>query len=193
MVFKTSRAFPASYTDQINYRQGPLFEYIKNILSDERFSRQFLQFTNITNDSIKNEFNYAFMTGLITGLLWGDNYLNMDFITHKPLLALNCDILYSEKRYCEKLLSWFFRIINELWNKINKQDIKNKVTDFNIIKPIIEELRNNYHDETKLDNCVEKLSNQLSDAFHNAQNNPELQSPNQEQSKISILQQPINV
>lgn len=173
-------AFPCSYADQINIRQCPLHCYIVSLIKDARFAQKFVQFTNINIDNVYTETNYIFMTGLVTGLLWGDTYFTTNYKVHKPLFGLNCDILYNEKQHCEKLLTWLFRIIETVWKNITEElyaDFASKMTDLSIIAPIVEELRMVHLDEDALVLLVDKISKQLHLTFHVVQHIPNNQLP----------------
>lgn len=173
-------AFPGSYVDQLNFREGPLHFYIVSLLKDARFVQKFAQFTNITIDNVYTESNFGFMTGLVTGLLWGDAYFNTNFKIHKPLFGLNFDILHNEKQHCEKLLTWLFRITETIWKNLAKElraDFASKMTNLSIISSIVEELRMVHLDEDALSLLVDKISKQLSLAFHVVQHIPDNQLP----------------
>ena len=166
-----SHSFPASYGDMINARKGPLIQYIYTLVADGRFVQSFSRYFGITPNNIRNADNLAFVSGLVTGCLWGDQYFNTEFRPHKDLFGVNCDILYNEKRHCEKLLTWMFRILNTAWTKLSVTlfqgaEFGGKITDLSIIASVIEELRLVHLDEDGLTHYVSKLSNQLSLAFH---------------------------
>ena len=191
MAYQFPESFPASYADQLNTREGPLIKYIYDTVADQRFADSFSRFFGITTNNIRSADNLAFVSAIITGSLWGDQYFNTDFKQHKPLFGLNCDILYNEKRHCEKLLAWLFRILNTTWSKLSitlfqGAEFGGKITDLSIIKNIVEELRLVHLDETDLAQCVAKLANQLSLAFHAIPVNENANAP-------VVLPQPINV
>lgn len=172
--------YPVSYLDQLNLRQGALYHYIIMLLKDARFVQKFAQFTNITINNLHTESKFAFMTGLATGLLWGNAYFTINFKIHKPLFGLNCTILPNEKQHCEKLLTWFFRITETLWKNIDEElraDFVSKMSDLSIISSIVEELRMVHLDEDALSLLVDKISKQLSLAFRVVQQMPNNQLP----------------
>lgn len=183
MAYSFPESFPASYGDQINSREGPLIKYIYGLIDDQRFASSFSKFFGITSNNIRNANKLAFVSAIVTGSLWGNQYFNTDFKQHKPLFGINCDILYNEKRHCEKLLTWMFRTFDVTWNQItnSQRGFANKITDLTIIENIVEELRLVHLDEASLDQCVNKLANQLSLAFHVVRENA-----------IPLLPQPIN-
>ena len=166
MAYLFPQAFPASYADVINAREGPLIKYIYKTVADQRFADSFSKFFGITSNNIRSANNLAFVSAIITGSLWGNHYFNTDFKEHKSLFGLNCDILYNEKRHCEKLLTWMFRVLKKIQVQISAADFVGKITDLSIIETIIEDLRLVHLDEDGLAQCVTKLSNQLSLAFH---------------------------
>lgn len=170
MAYPLPQPFPASYADVINAREGPLIKYIYKCVADERFADSFSQFFGITSNNIRGANNLAFVSAIVTGSLWGNHYFNTDFKDHRALFGLNCDILYNEKRHCEKLLTWMFHLLNTAWSRIQTQvsaaDFVGKITDISVIASIVEDLRLVHLDEDGLTQCVTKLSNQLSLAFH---------------------------
>ena len=168
------KAFPASYADQLNCRHGPLYYYIRSLLKDARFTQKFSKFMNITIDGLYFEENFAFMTGLVTGLLWGKSYFNTDFYAHKPLFALNNGILHNEKMHCEKLLVWLFRVYEYAFKMktkngydanmdmdINMDNNDNKLRNLDLIASIVEELRMVHLDEEALNECVEQEAKKI--------------------------------
>ena len=188
MAYEFPESFPASYADQLNTREGPLIRYIYELIRDQRFSESFSRFFGITTNNIRNADNLAFVSAIVTGSLWGDQYFNTDFKQHKPLFGLNCDILYTEKRHCEKMLAWMFRVFDATWSQIARLEkgFANIITDLSIIKNIVEELRLVHLDETDLAQCVAKLANQLALAFHAIHVNENANAP-------VVMPQPINV
>ena len=186
MAYEFPESFPASYADQLNAREGPLLRYIFDLISNQRFAESFSRFFGITKNNIRDEDNLAFISGIVTGALWGDQYFNTDFKQHKPLFGLNCDLLPTEKRHCEKLLTWMFRVLTTTWSQLVSVQVPvnfvEKITDLSIIKTIIEDLRLTHLDEAGLNNCVVKLTNQLTIAFHAVHENP-----------LPILPQAINL
>lgn len=181
MAYPFPESFPASYADQLNAREGPLIQYIFSLVADERFAQSFSQFFDITTNNIRDADNLAFVTAIVTGSLWGDQYFNNNFKQHKSLFGLNCDILYNEKRHCEKLLTWMFRVLNTIWINLstaqNQDEFVDKIADLSIIKSIIENLRLVHLDKDGLNQCVTKLANQLSLAFHIISANANAQVP----------------
>jgi len=164
MIQNQRKAFPASYVDQLNCRQGPLYYYIRSLLKDARFTQKFSKFMNITIDGLYSEENFAFMTGLITGLLWGNSYFNTDFYVHKPLFALNNDILHNEKMHCEKLLVWLFRVYEyafKMKTNDNNDNNDNRLRNLDMIASIVEELRMVHLDEEALNKCVEREAKKI--------------------------------
>ena len=164
------KVFQASYADQLNSRQGPLYYYIRSLLKDPRFSQKFSKYMNITIDGLYFEENFAFMTGLVTGLLWGKSYFNTDFYAHKPLFALNNSILHNEKVHCEKLLVWLFRVYeyaftmkteNGYDTNMNMDNNDNKLRNLDMIASIVEELRMVHLDEEALNECVEREAKKM--------------------------------
>lgn len=187
MAYPFPESFPASYAEQLNAREGPLICYIYDLIDDRRFTESFSRFFGITTNNIRSADNLAFVSAIVTGSLWGNQYFNTDFKQHKPLFGVNCDILYNEKRHCEKLLTWMFRVFHTTWTQIAELEkgFANIITDISIIKNIVEELRLVHLDETDLAQCVAKLANQLSLAFHVVRENAHVNAP-------VVLPQPIN-
>lgn len=166
MAYPLPLPFPASYADVINTREGPLIKYIYDCVADQRFAESFSRFFGITSNNIRSANNLAFVSAIITGSLWGNHYFNTDFEDHRALFGLNCDILYNERCHCEKLLTWMFRVLNKIQVQISSPDFVGNITNISIIESIIEDLRLVHLDEDALTQCVTKLSNQLSLAFH---------------------------
>ena len=171
MAYPLPLPFPASYADVINAREGPLIKYIYHCVTDQRFADSFSRFFGITPNNIRSANNLAFVSAIITGSLWGNHYFNTDFEEHRALFGLNCNILHNERCHCEKLLTWMFRILNTAWTKLSVTlfqgaEFAGNITDLSIIGSIIEELRLVHLDEDGLTQCVSKLANQLSLAFH---------------------------
>ena len=80
-----------------------------------------------------------------------------------------------------------FRVFHTTWTQIAglEKGFANIITDISIIKNIVEELRLVHLDETDLAQCVAKLANQLSLAFHVVRENAHVNAP-------VVLPQPIN-